>query len=80
MIFSMEACPYSMAAATALLHLARSTPTEDALEEAARAAGVGGLPSGFVRLEARETPQEVGLHTFGIQSTHIGVSTLEPIE
>jgi len=49
------------AVAAALLRVARSTPTEDVLEEAARAASGGVLPDDFVRLEACDTAEEAPL-------------------
>ena len=47
----------TLAAAAALLNQARMTPTEEELEEALRAVGGGGLPPGFVRLDARRRRQ-----------------------
>ena len=44
----------TLAAAAALLNQARMTPTEEELEEALRAVGGGGLPPGFVRLDAAD--------------------------
>ena len=48
----------TMAAATALLRVARLTPTDDELEEAAREAGLSGMPEGFVRLDADADAEE----------------------